>query len=252
MKRSLLEIIGIRNVPLIKRGDDIAAIAFTAGKAQGLDFKDYDILVVAQKIVSKAEGKIVNLQTITPSKFAEHIAKSNDKDPRHIEAILNDTARIVRMQGPHLIVETRHGFVCANAGVDRSNVEDEDSVIGLPTNPDESAHRIRSRLRELTDSKIGVIIADTFGRAWRIGQVNVAIGIDGLRPVIDYRGSEDMFGRTLNVTQIAIADELASAAELVMKKSDGTPIALIRGIDYAAGEGSGRQLLRPPEDDLFR
>ncbi|HKM75730.1 MAG TPA: coenzyme F420-0:L-glutamate ligase, partial [Candidatus Bathyarchaeia archaeon] len=150
------------------------------------------------------------------------------------------------------IVETRHGFVCANAGVDKSNVENEDCVIALPNNPDESAHKIRERIRELTGSNIGVIIADTFGRAWRIGQVNVAIGVDGLRPIIDYRGSGDMFGRTLNVTQIAIADELASAAELVMKKSDGTPVAIIRGIDYAIGEGSGRELIRPPGEDLFR
>ena len=239
-------------MPLIKKGDDIAALTVTAAKQQGLHFRDRDILVVAQKIVSKAEGQMINLRTITPSKFAESIAKSNDKDSRHIEAILNDTTRIVRMQGAHLIVETRHGFICANAGVDRSNVENEDYVITLPSNPDESAHKIRERIRELTGSNIGVIIADTFGRAWRIGQVNVAIGVDGLRPIIDYRGSEDMFGRTLTVTQIAIADELASAAELVMKKSDGTPVAIIRGIDYATGEGSARQLIRPPEEDLFR
>jgi len=250
--KKLLEIIDIRKMPLIKKGDDIAAVALAAAKQQGLNFRDRDILVVAQKIVSKAEGKIINLRTITPSKFAEHLAKSNDKDPRHIEAILNETARIVRMQGAHLIVETRHGFVCANAGVDKSNVENEDCVIALPNNPDESAHKIRERIRELTGSNIGVIIADTFGRAWRIGQVNVAIGVDGLRPIIDYRGSGDMFGRTLNVTQIAIADELASAAELVMKKSDGTPVAIIRGIDYAIGEGSGRELIRPPGEDLFR
>ena len=248
----MIEIIEIRDFPLIKKGDDIATITVAAAAKQRLELRDSDVLVIAQKIVSKAEGRVINLRAITPSKFAERIARSCDKDPRHVEAILNEAGRIVRMQGAHLIVETPHGFVCANAGVDRSNVENEDCVIALPINADESARSIRARIRELTGSNVGVIIADTFGRAWRIGQVNVAIGVDGLKPIIDYRGSEDMFGRTLNVTQIAIADELASAAELVMKKSDGTPVALVRGIDYAIGEGSARQLIRPPEEDLFR
>jgi coenzyme F420-0:L-glutamate ligase/coenzyme F420-1:gamma-L-glutamate ligase len=248
----VLEIIELRNFPLIKKGDDIATLTLVAAKSQGLNLRDRDILVIAQKIVSKAEDRVINLRAVTPSKFAERIARSCDKDPRHVEAILNEAVRIVRMQGGHLIVETSHGFVCANAGVDRSNVENEDCVIALPVNPDESARRIRARIRELTGSNVGIIIADTFGRAWRIGQVNVAIGVDGLRPIIDYRGSLDMFGRTLNVTQIAIADELASAAELVMKKSEGAPVALVRGIDYAVGEGSARQLLRPADEDLFR
>ena len=248
----MLEIIGIKGIPLLKMGDEIADLVCNAAKEQHVDFRDHDILVVAQKIVSKVEGKMINLDTITPSNLAKKIAQSNNKDPRHIEAILNESTRIVRMQGAHLIVETHHGFVCANAGVDQSNVEHEDHVITLPTNPDESARKIRRRLRELTGANVGVIIADTFGRAWRIGQVNVAIGVDGLRPIKDYRGSDDMFGRTLNVTQIATADELASAAELVMKKSDGIPVAIVRGLDYVSGEGSAKELIRPPEYDLFR
>jgi len=156
------------------------------------------------------------------------------------------------MSGPHIIAETRHGFVCANAGVDRSNVEDQDSVAILPVDPDRSAREIRQRIKELSGVDVAVIISDTFGRAWRIGQVNVAIGLDGLQPVIDYRGSRDMFGYMLSVTQMAIADELASAAELVMKKSDGVPVAIIRGFDYPQGRGSARDLIRPKEEDLFR
>src|SRR5208337_203455 len=157
-----------------------------------------------------------------------------------------------RLKGPHVIVQTRHGFVCANAGVDKSNVEDSDSVVVLPVDPDRSAREIRQRIRELTGADVAVVISDTFGRAWRIGQVNVAIGVDGLRPIIDYRGSKDMFGYVLNVTQMAVADELASAAELVMRKSDGVPVAIVRGCDYAQGKGSVRDLIRPEQEDLFR
>jgi coenzyme F420-0:L-glutamate ligase/coenzyme F420-1:gamma-L-glutamate ligase len=198
------------------------------------------------------EGNVVNLESITPSPFAQAISKTTGKDPRHVEVILRETESIVRMKQAHLIVETHHGFVCANAGVDRSNVENQNSVTVLPTNPDQSAREIRKRIKELTGSDVGVIVSDTFGRAWRIGQVDVAIGLDGLRPVIDYRGRKDMFGYVLNVTQIAIADELASAAELVMKKTEGIPVAIIRGFEFPTGEGSGKELIRPKEEDLFR
>ena len=156
------------------------------------------------------------------------------------------------MKGPHIIVQTEHGFVCANAGVDKSNVEDPDAVVVLPVDPDKSAGEIRQRIRQLTGVDVGVIISDTFGRAWRIGQVNVAIGVDGLPPIVDYRGSKDMFSYVLNVTQMAVADELASAAELAMRKSDGVPVAIIKGVDYVHGTGSARDLVRPEEDDLFR
>jgi len=169
-----------------------------------------------------------------------------------VEAILRESAKIVRMKAAHLIVQTRHGFVCANAGVDRSNVEDQDSVVMLPTDPDGSAREIRQKIKSLTGTDLGVIVSDTFGRAWRIGQVNVAIGVDGLRPIIDYRGSKDMFEYVLNVTQMAVADELASAAELVMKKSDRIPVVVIKGVDFTRGRGSAKDLIRPEEEDLFR
>lgn len=248
----MIQIIGLRKIPLIKRGDSIADQIVKAAKEEGVQISEHDIVVIAQKIVSKAEGRVVNLKTITPSAKAEEISKASGKDPRHVETILKETAKIVRLKGPHVIVQTRQGFICANAGVDKSNVEDSDSVVVLPVDPDKSARKIRERIRQLTGADVGVIISDTFGRAWRIGQVNVAIGVDGLRAVMDYRGSKDMFGYVLNVTQVAVADELASAAELVMKKSEGIPVAIIRGLDYAQGAGSGRDLIRPEEEDLFR
>ncbi len=223
-----------------------------AAKGEGVAILDGDIVVIAQKIVSKAEGGIILLKSVTPSPKAEEIAKTTGKDPRHIETILRETAKIVRLKEAHIIVETRHGFVCANAGVDRSNVEDPESVTVLPADPDKSAREIRRRIHELTGVEAGVIISDTFGRAWRIGQVNVAIGVDGLKPIMDYRGSKDMFGYVLNVTQMAVADELASAAELVMRKSDRVPVVIIRGFNYAKGSGSARELIRPEQEDLFR
>ena len=192
------------------------------------------------------------MKSVTPSAFAKEICKSTGKDPRHVETILRETENIVRMRQGHLIVQTRHGFVCANAGVDRSNVEKDDTVTLLPIDPDRSAHEIRKRIRELTGADVGVIVSDTFGRAWRVGQVDVAIGVDGLRPTKDYRGTKDMFGHVLNVTQIAIADELASAAELEMKKSDRVPVVIVRGFEYPRGKGSAKDLIRPEEEDLFR
>jgi coenzyme F420-0:L-glutamate ligase/coenzyme F420-1:gamma-L-glutamate ligase len=209
--------------------------------------------VVAQKIVSKCEGRVVRLKSLKPSVLAENIAKNTERDPQHVEAILRETSGIVRLKGPHIIVQTRHGFVCANAGVDRSNVGRDDGLaLMLPVDPDKSARRIRKRVAKLLGVDVAVIISDTFGRAWRIGQVNVAIGVDGLRPTVDYRGRRDMFGKELNVTLMAVADELASAAELVMRKSDGIPVAIIRGAKYSRGKGTARDLVRPEEEDLFR
>lgn len=248
----MIQIFGLRRLPLIKQGDDIADCIVKAAKEEQVTIENGDVLVVAQKIVSKAEGGIVELKSVTPSLTAEEIAKESGKDPRHVEAILQQSRKIIRRKDAHLIVETRHGFVCANAGVDRSNVEDPNSVTVLPLDADQSARVIRERIRLLTDADVGVIISDTFGRAWRIGQVNVAIGLDGLQPVIDYRGHKDMFGYVLNVTQMAAADELASAAELVMGKNDGVPVAVIRGYGYVPGEGSAKDLIRPEQDDLFR
>jgi len=248
----MIQITGLQKLPLIKEGDKVADLIVRAASEEKVEIASGDVIVVAQKIVSKAEGGVVHLKSVTPSQKAEEIAKASGKDPRHVEVILQQSAKILRSQGAHLIVETRHGFVCANAGVDRSNVEDSDTMTVLPLDGDKSASEIRRRIRDLTGADVAVIISDTFGRAWRIGQVNVAIGVDGLQPVVDYRGQKDMFGYILNVTQMAVADELASAAELVMKKSDAVPVAIVRGCDYAAGNGSVRDLIRPEQEDLFR
>jgi coenzyme F420-0:L-glutamate ligase/coenzyme F420-1:gamma-L-glutamate ligase len=239
-------------MPLVNPGDNIGDQLVQAAKEESIQIQANDILVIAQKIVSKAEGKVLDLSLVHPSELAKTIAKTSAKDPRHVEVILRESTSIVRMRGAHLIVETPHGFVCANAGVDRSNVGKNDSVVLLPVDPDKSAKMIRQRIMELTGVEVGVIISDTFGRAWRNGQVNVAIGVDGLNPIVDYRGSQDMFGNQLSVTQIAIADELASAAELVMRKSDRIPVAIIRGVEYVKETGSIKSLIRPREEDLFR
>jgi len=248
----LIQIFGLRKIPLIKEGDNIAELIIKAANEEQVGVQNHDLIVIAQKIVSKAEGGIIHLKSVTPSQRAEEIAKTSGKDSRHVEAILQQSNKIIRQKDAHLIVETKHGFVCANAGIDKSNVEDPDSITVLPVDADRSAHSIRERIRKQTGVDVGVIVSDTFGRAWRVGQVNVAIGVDGLLPIIDYRGQKDMFGYVLNVTQMAVADELASAAELVMRKSDRIPVAIIRGFNYTSGEGSASQLLRPEEEDLFR
>ena len=248
----MIQILGVNGMPLVKPGDSIGDQIVEAARTESIQIQPSDIIVVAQKIVSKAEGNVLDLSAVQPSSLAETIAKTSGKDPRHVEAILRESASIVRMRGAHIIVETQHGFVCANAGVDRSNVGKNDSVVLLPVDPDKSAKMIRHRIFELTGANVGVIISDTFGRAWRNGQVNVAIGVAGLNPIVDYRGTSDMFGNQLNVTQIAIADELASAAELVMRKSDRIPVAIIRGVEYVKDDGSIKPLIRPKEEDLFR
>jgi coenzyme F420-0:L-glutamate ligase/coenzyme F420-1:gamma-L-glutamate ligase len=248
----LIQIIGLKKFPLIKEGNNLVEYIVRAAKDEGIQLATGDVIVIAQKVVSKAEGRVVRLDSITPSAMAQKIAQTSGKDPRHVEAILGESAKIVRQKNAHLIVETKQGFVCANAGVDRSNVEDQDSLTLLPVDPDKSARKIREGIRELTGADVGVIVSDTFGRAWRIGQVNVAIGLDGMPSVLDYRGQKDMFGYVLTVTQMAVADELASAAELVMKKSDGVPVVVIKGFDYTPTKGSARDLVRPEEEDLFR
>ena len=248
----MIQIFGLSKLPLIKEGDNVADSIVKAAKEDSVTIENRDVIVVAQKVISKAEGGIVHLNSITPSPTAEEIAKTSGKDPRHVEVILRQSAKIIRRKEAHLIVETKHGFVCANAGVDRSNVEDPDTITVLPVDADQSARAIRTRIRKLTGADVGVIISDTFGRAWRIGQANVAIGVAGMSPIIDYRGQKDMFGYVLNVTQMAVADELASAAELVMRKSDCVPVAIVRGFDYVPRQGSARELIRPAEEDLFR
>jgi coenzyme F420-0:L-glutamate ligase/coenzyme F420-1:gamma-L-glutamate ligase len=247
----LIQIIGLR-LPLVRRRADLAGLIAEASRRQRTHITKGDILVIAQKIVSKAEGRIVDLKRVRPSELAIAIAKRAKKDPRQVEVVLRETKRIVRMEEGHLIVETKHGLVCANAGVDKSNVRGRNLVTVLPKNPDRSADRIRRSLERKTGSKIAVIISDTFGRPWRLGHVNFAIGVSGMRPIVDYRGKRDMFGYQLTVTQMAVADELAAAAELAMNKADRMPVALIRGYRHTMGRGWARNLIRPREQDLFR
>jgi len=247
----MISIIGLEGIPLIEGGDDLGEMIVDAAGRQGVGIRNGDIVVVTQKVVSKAEGMLIRLDEVEPSKFAEEIALRTGRDPRHVEVILRETGRIVRMRGQALIVETRHRYVCANAGVDRSNVE-EGYLSVLPRDPDGSARKIRDGIRRLTRREVAVIITDTWGRPWRLGQVDFAIGLSGMSPFRDYRGERDMLGHELTVTNIAVADELAAAAELVKGKSSGVPVVIIRGYGYAEGEGRAVEMVRPIEEDLFR
>jgi coenzyme F420-0:L-glutamate ligase/coenzyme F420-1:gamma-L-glutamate ligase len=247
-----LRIIGITDIPEITPGDDLTEIILQALSRQKVALEDKDVLVVKQKIVSKAEGRLVCLKDVIPSKFAIAIAEQAGKDPRHVEVILHETKRIVKMDRGVLIVETKQGFVCANAGVDESNVMGKGIVSLLPLDSDASAYRLREEISKRTGVSVAVIVSDTFGRPWREGLVDVALGISGLKPIKDYRGQKDSSGYILRVTETAIADELASAAELVMGKTGGIPIALIRGYSYTFEEGKGTELIRSAEKDLFR
>ena len=230
----------------ITSSDDISDLILNSS-----DIHNGDILVVAQKIISKQEGRIVMLSELTPSLLAEGIASQYQKDPRVVELILSETKRIVRMNNGIIIVETNNGLICANAGVDESNVQDGFATM-LPTNSDKSAQTIRNKIKEKTGKNIAVIISDTFGRPFRMGQTNCAIGIAGLNPILDYEGTEDTFGKVLRVTEIAVADELSSAAELVMGKILKCPVAIIRDYSFNPGEHLIDDLVRPENEDLFR
>ena len=240
----MIRILPVEGLPEIREGDDLAELI-----AARADLEDGDVLVVAQKAVSKAEGRLVRLAEIEPSDDARRLA--GGEDPRRLEVILRESKRIVRTRPPLVIAETRHGFVCASAGVDSSNAPEPEMVVLLPEDPDASAARIRERLRELTDVSVGVIVSDSFGRPWRQGTTDVAIGVAGIQPLLDLKGVRDPAGYELHATVIAVADELAAAAELVLGKTSGIPAALIRGYD-AKGEGSARDLVMPEERDLFR
>jgi coenzyme F420-0:L-glutamate ligase/coenzyme F420-1:gamma-L-glutamate ligase len=246
-----LHVFGLPGLPEVTRGADLARLI--AGAAARADHRvdAGDVFVVAQKIVSKAEGAMVPLDTVTPSPLASQWAAAYGKDARVVEVVLRESRRIVRMDRGIVIAETRHGFVCANAGVDASNVP-PGFVTVLPADPDASAERIRAALDAAFGCPVAVIVSDTFGRPWREGVVNVALGVAGLRPLRDYRGSTDTYGRPLTSTVIALADELASAAELVMQKTACTPVAIVRGAAAWLGEGTGRMLVREPSRDLFR
>ena len=247
-----VRIIAIEGIPEVRPGDDLASAILGAAQRQGTAFEEDDVLVVTQKIVSKAEGRIVDLDTVEPGPFARQIAEQWEKDARVVEVVLRESARIVRMDHGVMICETKHGLICANAGVDSSNVERLGSVSLLPEDPDASAEAIRQRMEKVTGVSPAVIITDTFGRPWREGHVNFAIGVAGLEPLLDYAGKTDPAGYELRVTSIAVADELAAAAELAQGKLDRVPVALVRGYAYPRGDGTSRELVREAERDLFR
>jgi len=240
----VIGILPVEGLPEIREGDDLAELI-----AARVELENGDVLVVAQKAVSKAEGRTVRLADVEPSDEARQLA--GDEDPRRLEVILRESKRIVRKRPPLVIAETRHGFVCASAGVDSSNAPEAETVVLLPEDPDASAARLRERLRELAGVEVGVIVSDSFGRPWRKGTTDVAIGLAGIRPLLDLKGVRDPAGYELHATVIAAADELAGAAELVLGKTSGIPAALIRGYD-ASGEGTARELVMPEERDLFR
>jgi coenzyme F420-0:L-glutamate ligase/coenzyme F420-1:gamma-L-glutamate ligase len=240
----VISIVPVEGLPEIREGDDLAALI-----AERVELRAGDVLVVAQKAISKAEGRVVRLADVEPSDEAHRLAGGHD--PRRLEVILREAKRIVRTRPPLVIAETRHGFVCASAGVDSSNAPGPETVVLLPEDPDLSAARLRERVRELTGADIGVIVSDSFGRPWRQGTTDIAIGLAGIRPLLDLRGERDSAGYELHTTVIAVADELAAAAELVLGKTAGIPAAVIRGAD-AGGEGSARDLVMPAERDLFR
>jgi coenzyme F420-0:L-glutamate ligase/coenzyme F420-1:gamma-L-glutamate ligase len=242
-----IELIAVEGLPEVSPGDDLGELICSRSQLEARD-----VLVVAQKVVSKAEGRMVSLAGVTASDDAVRIASGliADPDPRIVQVVLDESVRVLRSQRV-LITETRHGFVCANSGVDHSNVPGDDVVTLLPEDPDASAERLQLRLRELTGTEVGVIVSDTFGRPWRLGIVNVALGVAGLPASLDLRGTLDDSGRPLHATVLAIADEIAAAAGLVMGKTGRTPAVIVRGLELHGG-GKGRQLVRPAAEDLFR
>ncbi len=249
-----VSIFGINGIPEVQPGDRLGQTIVEAAAAQGTALESGDIVVVTQKIVSKAEGRLVKLSTVEPSEFAVGFAKIADRDPRLIELVLQESKSIVRMDPDRgvIISETHHGFVCANAGIDQSNIPGDDVVCLLPVDSDESARRIMEDIRRSSGVQTPVIISDTFGRAWRDGHVNFAVGVAGMDPMMDYRGLPDAQGREMHVTTIAVADELAAAAELVQFKAIGVPVSIVRGYPYDESEGNSQQLVRERSRDMFR
>ncbi|MGB9640326.1 MAG: coenzyme F420-0:L-glutamate ligase [Anaerolineales bacterium] len=248
----------LSGIPLIKAGDDLVAILLNALAQNRIHLTDGDILVLAQKIISKAEGRLIDLTRVKPSKEAIRLAEQIQKDPRLLQLILQESRAVLRTRPGTIIVEHRLGFVCANAGIDHSNVagpgnENGEWVLLLPENPDASAERIRQGMLGVSGKTIGVLIIDSHGRAWRMGTVGVAIGVAGLPALVDLRGTDDLFGYTLRITQVGVADELAAAASLVMgQAAEGTPVVHVRGFPYPLRDGSLNELIRPRDQDLFR
>ena len=248
----------LENIPLVRRDDNLADIVLNSLKDTGVELQDDDILVFAQKIVSKAEGRMVNLNQVIPSPRAIDLAQSIEKDPRLIELILNESNEVLRTRTSTIVVEHKLGFVCANAGIDHSNVAgdgdtNEEWVLLLPEDPDKSAALLREQIQNKTGKNIGVLIIDSHGRAWRNGTVGMAIGISGIPGLVDKRGDHDLFGYTLRITVIAAADELAAAASLMMgQAAEGTPVIHVRGFPYPMRASELKELIRPKDQDLFR
>ena len=243
-----VRVIPLLGIPELEEGDDLAALlADAADRAGGLE--PGDVLVVAQKAVSKVEGRVVHLDGVEPSPRARELA--GDEDARRLEIVLRESTNVLRARPPLVIAETRHGFVCASAGVDASNAKGPDTLVLLPLDPDGSARNLRERIRELGGIEVAVVVSDSFGRAWRRGTTDVALGVAGLMPLLDLKGRRDSMGYELHATEIAVADEIAGAAELVMGKTNGVPGAVVRGV-HVEGDGRGADLLMPRDRDLFR
>ena len=253
-----LTITSLKNVPLIRRDDDLADIILNSLSSNGVELITNDIIVLAQKIVSKAEGRMVNLADLIPTRRAKELAIKTEKDPRLVELMLQESNEVLRTRLNTIIVEHKLGFICANAGIDHSNVAGEgdkkdEYVLLLPEDPDRSARQFRDRIKAKTNIDVGMAIIDSHGRAWRNGTVGVCIGLSGIPALIDERGWKDLFGYRLRVTIVGVADELAAAASLVMgQAAEGTPIVHVRGFPYALAEGSLKDLIRPKETDMFR
>ena len=248
-----ISVIGIEGMPEARPGDDLAGQIINSAQAQGTPVATGDVLVVTQKIVSKAEGRVISIDGIEPSPLAISITEGHRRDPRHTELILRESRRIVRMDRGVIISETYHGFNCANAGIDASNIPGDGTVALLPIDPDASARGIRQAIRSRTGADVAVIISDTFGRPWRSAAVNVAIGVAGINPLLSYVGREDTHGNMMYTTVINVADELAATAELVTGKVLGVPVAIVRGYAYEPMEDASNQaLIRDPDKDLFR
>ncbi|MEM2907829.1 MAG: coenzyme F420-0:L-glutamate ligase [Candidatus Hadarchaeales archaeon] len=245
-----MRLIALKGIPLVKQGDRVDELIVDALRKQGLELEDGDVVVVAQTIVSKAEGSVVDLRKVKPSKFARYLAKKLEKDAREIEVILQQSKEIIRLKHV-LIARTEHGFVCANAGVDHSNAG-ADRVTLLPRDPDASARRIREGIRRALGKDVAVIVSDTQGRPFRQGAIGVAVGVAGMKPLLDLRGKRDLYGRELRTTIISPADAIAAAAVALMgEANEGTPVVIVKGATYERGEGSARELIMPKERDLF-
>jgi coenzyme F420-0:L-glutamate ligase/coenzyme F420-1:gamma-L-glutamate ligase len=248
-----IEILPVTDLPIVKKGDDLALLIYQAAEKQGTPVQNGDIIIITHVVVSRAEGNVVNLETVTPSEFAKNVGKATCKDPKLVEAILQESRSVVRMSNRKLITETKQGFVCANSGIDRSNVPGKSNVALLPEDSDKSAKAIRQKIMNITGKDVAVIVSDTHGRPLREGEVNIALGVSGFEPLRDRRGEKDLFGYKIKVKRTAIADELASAAELVIgQTNEAIPVAIIRGYSYPKSEeAKATKLIRPQKKDLF-